>query len=1063
VRLSAFRIDGFGIFRDQGLAEIAPGLTVFQGANEAGKSTLLAFLRAMLYGFERAGGTRPRYELPSGGPHGGWLELVARPGMTYRLERHAGRRARVAGETKLVSSDGALLDAGLLLGLLGGMSRESYFNLCAFSMAELQALESLTGPEVQGRIWTAGVGLVDVSLVEVESRLRADREKLYKPRGQDWPVNNLLRRLGELRAKLRAARDALDVYEGERRMLQALQAEAPGLTEEADRLRHRQSRLEQYEKAWEVWGQLQADRAELSRLGPPDPFPTDGVGRLEQLRERQRVLADEARQVEDDLFAARAERGKLVIDEALIGAREGIEALARREQELAKCLRDIPRLADEAARDEASLREQLRKLGPDWTEERCQGFDDSLAVMDAARDLGEKQRREADSVGALERDGAGATRAAVAVRDSVEAERRALSGLPEGSVSEEELRGRLGVVAEARQALAELVSARDRLGSQRERQVALDELHGAAAGRASAVDAVRPGVPGWVRLVVAIALAGAVAGFTRTWEGAVVGVLVGVGAFVVLRWSHLAVQRAREAARERVRVEQEQLDRLLAQAEEQAAAAEMRVTECAAALGAELASWADVEAAARQLDEVREALHQRRAMEAALVRAETEAAKAQEAQTRLREELGQARERLRAAREAWQSWLSEGELPTSLTPEGFSDIVQAVRQLRESLKSPDQTRRRIEGMKRDVESVRRDAAQVWALCGRKLPPDEELPAAIIALVTDKEDALAHAAAAKVIDGKVADLEGRLERAGEGEARTEEAMAALMAQAGVADEEGFRRRGEAHAKRQTLEQRVAEGEKSLGLIAGFGDERRAFEAELEQMNPGEIALQLNKTQERLGQLTARQAEVNQELGARRRTLEELETSEEVARCLQEQSEKQEQLREQIEEYGTLSAALYLLRKAREEYERERQPAVVAEASRAMEKITGGAYHRVMVPPDQFAVRLEAEGRTIKEVGELSTGTQQQLYLAMRLAYVTVQSRAPGAEPLPLIMDEVLVNFDPERARRTAELILDVARENQVLVFTCHPETVALFRDLKPDVPVVSVVGGRLLPG
>jgi uncharacterized protein YhaN len=109
-----------------------------------------------------------------------------------------------------------------------------------------------------------------------------------------------------------------------------------------------------------------------------------------------------------------------------------------------------------------------------------------------------------------------------------------------------------------------------------------------------------------------------------------------------------------------------------------------------------------------------------------------------------------------------------------------------------------------------------------------------------------------------------------------------------------------------------------------------------------------------------------------------------------------------------------------------------------------------------------VKLVASDGAIREVGELSTGTQQQLYLAMRLAYVTVQNRAPGAEPLPLIMDEVLVNFDPERAQRTAELILDVARENQVLVFTCHPETVVLFRNLKPDVPVVAVTDGRLVP-
>ena len=68
------------------------------------------------------------------------------------------------------------------------------------------------------------------------------------------------------------------------------------------------------------------------------------------------------------------------------------------------------------------------------------------------------------------------------------------------------------------------------------------------------------------------------------------------------------------------------------------------------------------------------------------------------------------------------------------------------------------------------------------------------------------------------------------------------------------------------------------------------------------------------------------------------------------------------------------------------------------------------------------RLDEQGRLVlaeangkdKEPHQLSTGTREQLYLAIRLAYA--QHYCRENEPLPLVMDDVLVNFDDERSRR-----------------------------------------------
>ena len=51
----------------------------------------------------------------------------------------------------------------------------------------------------------------------------------------------------------------------------------------------------------------------------------------------------------------------------------------------------------------------------------------------------------------------------------------------------------------------------------------------------------------------------------------------------------------------------------------------------------------------------------------------------------------------------------------------------------------------------------------------------------------------------------------------------------------------------------------------------------------------------------------------------------------------------------------------------------------------------------------------------------------------------------AERLPVIVDEALVNFDPDRGTRAASSFIDLSETNQVLVFTCHPQIVDWFVD------------------
>jgi hypothetical protein len=102
--------------------------------------------------------------------------------------------------------------------------------------------------------------------------------------------------------------------------------------------------------------------------------------------------------------------------------------------------------------------------------------------------------------------------------------------------------------------------------------------------------------------------------------------------------------------------------------------------------------------------------------------------------------------------------------------------------------------------------------------------------------------------------------------------------------------------------------------------------------------------------------------------------------------------------------------------------------------------------VWTPLGENVLRVDdADGHALP-VEVLSRGTREQLFLSLRLALAACYARR-GA-PLPLVLDDVLVNFDSERAKAAAIVLRDFAAAgHQVLVFTCHEHMLRLFKSLK----------------
>ena len=125
---------------------------------------------------------------------------------------------------------------------------------------------------------------------------------------------------------------------------------------------------------------------------------------------------------------------------------------------------------------------------------------------------------------------------------------------------------------------------------------------------------------------------------------------------------------------------------------------------------------------------------------------------------------------------------------------------------------------------------------------------------------------------------------------------------------------------------------------------------------------------------------------------------------------------------------------MLNRGKKQYEKERQPSVIRAAEKMFTHITQGSYTRIFKPMESDDIFIVDGSERAKGILEMSRGTREQLYLAMRLGLI--EEYEARSEPLPIIMDDVFVNFDDDRNDQMIGRVQHFAESRQVIVLTCH---------------------------
>ncbi len=434
----------------------------------------------------------------------------------------------------------------------------------------------------------------------------------------------------------------------------------------------------------------------------------------------------------------------------------------------------------------------------------------------------------------------------------------------------------------------------------------------------------------------------------------------------------------------------------------------------------------------RKMDELSASWNERRSLERLRLEAARKLTSLEEEEAALRRQVDQ-----------WRHGFMNAATLAGLSEDASMEMALAAldiwRSVPGTLAERENRERRVRGMVRDMQEFE-DA--VRAICAETAPSLSALPAEVSAALLS--DRLAEARSA---DDRRSVLVTALQRADAARSRADDqgvAISARLAQFAENASVG------ADALGGLLEDLRA---RNLAEIA-LDQSRRRFLEQADGLTEADARLELSGFDriaaiveiERLETEDGRQVERLKTLGIAQadndRRRQALESGIGAERAVFEKLSAEEEARDLARRWVVLKLAAALLSQSMEAYREKQADPVLTRAGQLFSNLTGGRFSRlVQLYDEQDELQLAAErvgGRQVPLAG-LSEGTGDQLYLALRLAFL--EDYCSRNEPVPLVLDDIFQTFDDERTAAGLRTLSEAGETFQTILFTHQLSLVA----------------------
>lgn len=1118
MRIKDIHIDGFGVWSDLAVDSLPDGMTLFYGPNEAGKTTLMQFIRASFYGFTAE--RRQRYLPPVyGGTPGGALRVTG-PGGGYQIRRRAyaaesdTAEQSVVGQLSVTGQDGLTQGQHRLAMLLGQIDESIFTNVFAIGLRELQELSTLDDTSAADELYKLSSGLDRVSLVDVMRSLRTARSKLIDNRKDD-PDSGRLATLVERRDSLR---DEVAQLTARGRRWSELATQRRTQEQEITILRGRLLEWEQEARCVEVatsvrdtWLARQDLASQIKRQEGGITIPDEAPAQLIQLEAQLEERREKIEAVKKQRLELRDKAAALPLTRRLVELQSRIEAASEQATWVEALEEQISKLDGQIEKAKHELDAEAQKLGldeqdrlnladggrtslPDLSRQNLAALSnparnvrEQLFQLKRARDESQKDKKEAETLSAKLHDVLEHSQA-INLHEAIKLQGIAIANLRQRIQIEEHLEKTRKHYRDLEQESLDLATS-EALPVERTLMLSVPFGFGGVA--------IVYGISHLLRFTSLVSVPDNNTGM--------ISIFMGLLAMAV--W-YLGRERGDQSTTLDLEDCERQIDTLRRQIRDIEAERDEIDARLPPGTGSLEVRMREAEDLHAQLESMLPVFHGQQA--------------AEERYKAARKRAAAAAEGLKVAKNHWKRTLQSLGLGESLSP-------SSIRKLSDGYESLQGHRRKVEGLEAERDLRRRELAQLAKRIetlylealgpeadgasaegeGRVNEPEKNRRVDERSLGQERERSRDRerdrdkdrdrtsrdrdrgddvremrqriaAASQKIRKGpldqlnhlheelarqqhwikrrrelKETDLQLKKHLAAHLRAieRIDGLRRSLWAKCGVATAEQFYQSVDAQTRLAEMKEEAENKDRQIRAMIGNQCSYEDVLRELEGTKPEDLkrryeslAERIVQTEERIAGLQTRQGELAQEM----RTLAEdkrLSHAQLELECVERQIEAM------ARRWQTLSMTSALLEDVCATFEKERQPETLREASSFLASLTNGKYSRIWTPLGTNQLKIDGlEGKSLP-IEVLSRGTREAVFIALRLALAAAYARR--GVMLPLVLDDVLVNFDKTRAIHAARTLRHFAElGHQVLMFTCHDHIAEIFHDI--DVQV------RLLP-
>lgn len=422
-------------------------------------------------------------------------------------------------------------------------------------------------------------------------------------------------------------------------------------------------------------------------------------------------------------------------------------------------------------------------------------------------------------------------------------------------------------------------------------------------------------------------------------------------------------------------------------------------------------------------------------------------------QTQVQSELDQTKQEQKAAEAArvdwqikWTKALAGLELKDQVLPNEALDLLETIGDCFDKLEKAKELQSRIDGIDRDVDKFTGDVQTLLKQASPDLK-DQSPDQAVILLHSMLGKARQANELLKTNNLEVEALTDEIEAAEKTQQSLDEQMAEFLSAAKCEKAVDLALVISKFNEHQRLQEKISEAESSLAKMSeGVSLEeikRQAAEVNVDEL-PGQITSLKRQIEDELYPRIKNTSEI---IGEENRELQLMDGSTQAAEASEMMEQVATRIRRLVDQYTRIKLATVVLKDEIERYREEHQDPVLKIASRYFSELTLGSFAGLRTDiadngnPILVGVRPDDSRLT---VDGMSSGTCDQLYLALRLA--TLEWRLESSEPMPFIVDDILINFDDERSKATLNVLADLSKKNQVILFTHHRQVVEEARDI-----------------